>query len=71
MRVFRDVDEFYKARSGIVHKRNRNKQQSAEAKNEAFRKGFEVARRSVVKLLQDGSPKDWNEMVIGVTEPAC
>ena len=31
---------------------------------EAFDKGFEVARRSLFKLLQDGPPADWNEMVI-------
>ncbi len=30
----------------------------------AFKKGFDIARRSVVKLLRDGPPPDWNEMVI-------
>ena len=67
--VFRDVGEFYDARSAIVHRRK--KQQSAEAKQEAFSKGFEVARRSVVKLLRDGPPSDWNEVVIAGREPSA
>ncbi len=62
LRVFRDVGEFYDARSSIVHKRR--KCLSAEAKLAAFKKGFDVARRSVVKLLKHGPPQDWNEMVV-------
>ena len=67
-RVFRDVEQLYSVRSAIVHKRK--KQLSAEAKQEAFSKGFEVARRSVVKLLRGGPPPDWNEIVIAGTEPS-
>ena len=66
-RVFRDVKKFYDVRSGIVHKRK--KPLAAETIAAAFTKGFAVARRSVVKLLQDGSPEDWDEMVIAETEP--
>ena len=56
-------------RSGIEHKRK--KPSSAETIAAAFTKGFEVARRSVVKLLQEGSPEDWDEMVIAETEPSA
>ena len=59
-RVKQDVKKFYDVRSGIVH--NRNKPPSAETRADAFTRGFEVARRSVVKLLRDGPP-DWKEIV--------
>ena len=62
LRVFRDVEEFYKIRSAIVHQRS--KPPSDEERNQAFNKGFDLARRSIVKLLRDGAPKNWNEMVI-------
>ena len=71
LRVFQDVEKLYSVRSGIVHKRKPQKQPSAEGKNEAFSKGFEVARRSVIKLLRDGPPPNWNEMVIAGTEPSA
>ena len=67
--MLRDVKKFYDVRSGIVHKRK--KPPSAETIAAAFTKGFEVARRSVIKLLQDGSPADWDEMVIAGTEPSA
>ena len=67
-RVFRDVEKFYNVRSGIVHKRK--KPSPAKTIGDAFTRGFEVARQSVVKLLRDGPPQDWNEMVIAGTEPS-
>ena len=63
-KVFQDVSDLYEVRSGIVHRRNQKKKLSAEKKIEAFEKGFQVARRTVVKLVQDGSPADWNEIVL-------
>lgn len=62
LRVFKDVGAFYEARSKIVHN-SRQKRGAAEGRGAAFKKGFDVARRSVVKLLRDGPP-NWNEMVI-------
>ena len=67
--VAQDVGKFYDVRSGIVHKRK--KPLLAETIAATFTRGFEVARRSVVKLLRDGPPKDWNEMVIAGTEPSA
>ena len=66
LRVFKNVEELYDARSGIVHKRKRKrkKEVSPKAKDEAFRKGFDVARESVVKLLREGTPEDWNAVVL-------
>ena len=63
LRVFKDVGAFYGARSKIVHN-SRKKRGAAEGRGAAFKKGFDIARRSVVKLLRDGPPPDWNEMVI-------
>ena len=63
LRVFKDVGEFYGARSKIVHN-SRKKRGAAEGRGAAFKKGFDVARRSVIKLLRDGPPLDWNEMVV-------
>ena len=66
LQVYRDVGKLYQARSGIVHRKR--KSSSAQAKADAFDKGFGVARRTVVKLLQDGPPSDWNAMVIGAID---
>lgn len=66
LRIFRDVDTLYKARSAIVHRRRKG--MSEEAKTDAFRKGFNVARRTVVKLLRQGPPSNWDEAVIGGVE---
>ena len=60
--VFRKVGKLYDARSRIVHRRT--KKSSLESKEEAFENGFEVARDSVVKLLLEGPPRDWNELVM-------
>ncbi len=61
--VFRDVGRFYEARSAIVH--NARKKRWSEKKREAaFGRGFDIARRSLGKLLREGAPADWNEMVI-------
>ena len=47
--VRRDVKKVYAVRSGIVH--HRQKPPAAEMKEQAFKRGFKVARRSVIKLL--------------------
>lgn len=71
IRVFQDVEQLSKARSAIVHKQQSKKWSAVEAKHEAFTKGFAVARRSVVKLLQEGLPADWHTLVLAGTEPSA
>ena len=56
------VKEFYDARSEIVH--GRTDKMSPLRTNAAFVKGFKIARRSVFKLLREGSPDDWNELAV-------
>ena len=70
MCVFRKVGKLYNARSGIVHRRR--KESSRASKRDAFEMGFDVACASVIKLLREGPPRDWNEMVMaghGEAEP--
>ena len=62
LRVFKKVGQLYDARSGIVHRRR--KEPSRGSKEEAFENGFDVARASVIKLLREGPPRDWNEVVM-------
>ena len=64
LKVFKDVEDFYKVRSAIVHKKK--KQPSIEEKRKAFDTGFKLARRSLVKLLHEETPNDWNKLVIAV-----
>ena len=51
------AQEFYDVRSDIVH--NRLHRLTPERVHAAFCNGFDIARRSVFKLLREGSPEDW------------
>ena len=53
--------EFYEVRSDIVH--NRLHRLSPERVHAAFRSGFDIARRSLFKLLREGPPEDWKSWV--------
>ena len=61
-RVKESVKEFYDTRSDIVHSRSDN--MSPHRKREAFRKGFDIARRTLFKRLHEGPPENWDELVI-------
>ena len=62
LRTFKDMGGFYEARSSIVHKPGKSRRKID--KPDAFARGFDVARRSLMKLLRNGPPADWNELVI-------
>ena len=66
MQVFKDIDKFYQERSAIMH--NRTDGKSNEKKIASFEKGFDVVRRSLFKLLRDGPPSNWNELVVAGTD---
>ena len=57
-RIGKNARAFYDARSAIVHDRSAEATQFTNGA--AFVTGFELARRSLFKLLQDGVPDDWN-----------
>ena len=61
-REFKAVKEFYDSRSAIVH--GWKKQAPVEKRHEAFAKGFDLARRSLVRFLREGPPGDWDALVV-------
>ena len=62
VREMQAVKEFYDMRSAIVH--SKKKKPAAEKQRAAFDKGFDVARRSLFRLLCDEPPDDWEKLVI-------
>ena len=61
VREMQAVKAFYDMRSAIVH--SRKKRPAPEEQRAAFDKGFDVARRSLFRLLQDRPPNDWERLV--------
>ena len=51
---------FYEARSVIVH--NRSAPGTPFTKGAAFVSGFDLARRSLFKLLREGPPENWEDL---------
>ncbi len=60
-RTKKNMQEFYKTRSDIVHSRLDN--MTPERVRMAFDTGFEIARRSLFKMVREGRPRDWNTTV--------
>ena len=60
-RIKKNMKELYDTRSNIVH--NRLDKMTPERIRKAFDTGFEIARRSLFKLLREDPPRDWNEAV--------
>lgn len=56
-RIKESVKDFYDARSDIVH--NRRERVSPQRIHTAFATGFDIARRSLFKLLREGPPENW------------
>ena len=59
-RINDDVKELYDVRSDIVH--NRLHKLTPKRVHSAFVKGFDLARRSLFKLLREGFPEDWDRL---------
>lgn len=57
--IKKSVKEFYDARSKIVHSRRR--ELSPQINRAIFLKGFEIASKSLFKLLNDGPPANWDQ----------
>ena len=56
-RINDNVKELYDVRSDIVH--NRLHKLTPDRVHSAFVKGFDIARRSLFKLLREGPPDEW------------
>ena len=59
-RIGKSARAFYDARSAIVH--SRSARASPFTNGAAFVTGFDLARRSLFKLLREGAPGDWNKL---------
>ena len=57
--IRKSVNEFYSARSSIVHSRSSNV--ASQTNSDAFDKGFDIARRTLFKMLLEGPPEYWGE----------
>ena len=60
-RIKKNMKELYDTRSDIVH--SRLDKMTPERIRKAFDTGFEIARRSLFKLLREDPPRDWNAEV--------
>ena len=64
-RVFKEIGNFYMARSAIVHGPKGKKKRTAQSEEEAFDSGFKLARRSLLKLLGEGpAPGEWDDVIL-------
>ena len=62
-RIGKNARSFYDARSAIVH--NRSAEATPFTNDAAFATGFELARRSLFKILREGVPDDWDRLAVG------
>ncbi len=68
-RMKREIKHFYDVRSAIIHgPKDERKKQLLEERPRAFRNGSELARRSVVKLLNEGTQQDGEEIPLNAME---
>jgi len=61
-RIGKNARSFYDARSAIVH--NRSAEASPFTNGAAFVTGFELARRSLFKMVREGVPEDWDSVAV-------
>ena len=71
--TFERMKKFYNARSSVVHndkkmqkKKQENPEEYHQYVSEQFDAGFDLARRTLFKLLLEGRPSDWDELVLSV-----
>ena len=63
LRQMRTVKEFYGARSAIVHARK--EKPGRRSHHAAFVNGFDIARRTLLRLLSEDPPDDWDALLVG------
>ena len=63
--IRKNARSFYDARSAIVH--NRSNEATPFTNEAAFVTGFELARRSLFKMLREGLPDDWDKFAVADT----
>ena len=60
-RIRKGIKEFYDTRSNIVHRGSNNV--PPQERFESFGKGFDIAKQTLFKLLREGPPENWGEML--------
>ena len=71
-RVFRQIRGLYSLRSALVHSRKKSKASrkllTRENMSKTFDTGFSLARDTLMKLLDEGPPENWDELVISAPD---
>ena len=60
-RTRKSIKEFYNTRSKIAH--GGSSDVSPQKRSEAFYNGFDIAKRTLFKLLHEGPPENWDEVI--------
>ena len=72
-RIFRQVRDVYNLRSALVHSRRPPKKSkkllTPQHMTDTFETGFALARATLMKLLDQGPPDSWDELVISADHP--
>ena len=72
-RIFRQVRDVYNLRSALVHSRRPSKKSkkllTPQHMTDTFETGFALARATLMKLLHQGPPESWDELVISADHP--
>ena len=59
--IRKGIKEFYDTRSNIVHRGSNNV--PPHERFESFGKGFDIAKQTLFKLLREGPPENWGEVL--------
>ncbi len=62
LRIFGQIRRFYDARSAVVH--GSSGRRTRVSQREALSEGFQIARMTLIKLLEHGHPPDWDALVM-------
>ena len=72
-RIFRQVRDVYNLRSALVHSRKPSRKSkkllTPQHMMDTFETGFALARATLMKLLDQGRPDSWDELVISADHP--
>ena len=60
-RIQKGIKEFYDTRSNIVRRGSNNV--PPQERFESFGKGFDIAKQTLFKLLREGPPENWGEVL--------
>ncbi len=63
--IFGDLSKFYSKRSDMIHARKNNGNAQS-----IFGSGFHIARLTLEKLLEIGTPSNWDDVVMNVDDPS-